>query len=273
MSQEIIKRYKIGAKKSLGQNFLVDENILKSIEEIIDISGKNIIEVGPGYGALTHYLLDHKPKQLDLVELDRDMVSILEDRLQKEELDTSWVKFSIYNEDILNFEPKQKAYSVIANIPYYITSPILRHFIYWVSISPDSMIILMQKDVVDKILGWKKDKTSVIRLFVEKKYSVSEKLFVPKESFSPAPKVESSVLLFEKHEKFTDVDDVKFLEAIKIGFSANRKKLIKNLVNWWYEKEKVLWFFQENDILESIRWEDLSIDIWIELVSYLNDIQ
>ncbi len=272
MSLEIIKQHKILAKKSLGQNFLIDEDILESIAGIIEIQNKNIIEVGPWYGALTEYLLYKKPKQLDLVELDRDMVSILEKRLLDNELNTQDIDFTIHNLDVLKFEPQQKSYSVIANIPYYITSPILRHFIYSVHTSPESMIILMQKDVGDKILGGKKDKTSVIRLLVEKRYDVSEKLFVPPESFSPAPKVDSSVLLFEKHDKFTNVDDERFLEIIKIWFSANRKKLIKNLVNGWYEKDKILCFFEKNNIWENIRWEDLSIDIWIKLVSCLIEV-
>ena len=273
MSLEIIKKYKILAKKSLGQNFLIDEDILESIAGIIDISWKHIIEVGPGYWALTEFLLHAKPSSLYLVELDRDMISILEDRVVTHELNTQDVDFHIHNIDVLKFTPEMNSYSVIANIPYYITSPILRHFIYGVENSPENMIILMQKDVGDKIIGGKKDKTSVIRLLVEKRYKVSEKLFVPPESFSPSPKIDSSVLLFKKHNNFQDIDDDKFLEIIKIWFSSNRKKLIKNLVAGWYEKEKIIWFFQENDILEMVRWEDLSIDIWVRLVSYLIEVK
>ena len=269
MSLEIIKKYKIWAKKSLGQNFLIDQNAVQSIANIIDVSGKNIVEVGPWYGALTEHLLSQKPKKLDLVELDGDMISILHSRIEGNELDIKGIDFSIHHTDILTFIPAHKDYYVIANIPYYITSPILRHFIYTVKDSPKSMIILMQKDVGDKILWWKKDKTSVLRLFVEKRYKVSEKFFVSKESFVPSPKVESSVLLFKKHNDFQDVDDDKFLEIIKIWFSANRKKLIKNLVGGWFEKERILSFFEENDLPEVIRWEDLDIVIWCKLVKYL----
>jgi 16S rRNA (adenine1518-N6/adenine1519-N6)-dimethyltransferase len=104
---------------------------------------------------------------------------------------------------------------VIANIPYYITSPILRHFLYNIPNTPENMVIMMQKDVANKIIGGKKDKTSVLRLLIEKKSCVSEKLFVPKESFFPVPKIESSVLLFQPHKKYEDVDDALFLELIK----------------------------------------------------------
>ncbi len=266
MSLEIIKKYNIWAKKSLGQNFLIDEDILESIALGIDVSGKNIIEVWPGYGALTQKLLLQKPKKLQLVELDSDMIGVLEERISNGELSVDDIDFQIHQEDILKFIPSSKEYSVIANIPYYITSPILRHFSYGVPYLPEKMLILMQRDVADKILGGKKNKTSVLRLFIEKKYTVSQKILVPKESFHPIPKVESSVLLFEKHNKFWDVDDEKFLEVIKAWFSEPRKKLIKNLVKWGYEKEKIIDFYKENNLWENVRGEDLSVEIWCEMV-------
>lgn len=269
MSLEIIKKYKILAKKSLGQNFLVDEDILESIVWSIDITGKNIVEVWPGYWALTQQLLFAGPRSLSLVELDRDMIHILEDRLEKQELDISWIDFSIHNIDVLKFEPTFLDYSVVANIPYYITSPILRHFLYDVSNRPESMLILMQKDVWDKILGGKKSKNSVIRLFVEKKCRIEEKIFVPKESFYPAPKIESSVLLFETHDDFLDIDDVKFMEVIKKWFAEPRKKLIKNLIKWWYWEDIIRSFFTENELSENTRWEDIDIVLWCTLTKKL----
>ena len=107
------------------------------------------------------------------------------------------------------------------------------------------MLILMQKDVADKILGGKKKKSSVLPLFIEKKCFVSEKIFVPKESFIPAPKVESSVLLFETHQNYEDIDDSKFLELIKAGFCEPRKKCIKNLVKAGYDGQKISEFLKQ----------------------------
>ena len=117
----------IKAKKTLGQNFLIDPEALSDISTSIEVTGKHIIEVGPGYGALTEYLIHQKPSQLDLIELDTDMIEILEERQEKE-----WKapNFSIHHQDVLKFTPKSSPYSVIANIPYYITSPILFHFLY-----------------------------------------------------------------------------------------------------------------------------------------------
>jgi len=182
MSLEVIKKYKILAKKSLGQNFLVNENITAEISELVDVKWKNIIEVWPGYGALTEKLLYQKPSSLHLVELDGDMIEILEDRGIRWELNTQDIDFRIHNTDVLDFIPDFQEYSVIANIPYYITSPILRHFLYDIENKPDSMIILMQKDVWDKILWKWKNKSSVLSLMIEKKCSVSEEIFVGKEN-------------------------------------------------------------------------------------------
>lgn len=271
MSREIMKRYSIGAKKSLGQNFLVDEIKVQEIADVLDISEKNIIEVGPWYGALTQKLASKKPKSLYLVELDRDMISILEERKVLWEIPTSEIDFQIFYQDVLEFIPAfwEKNYSVIANIPYYITSPILRHFLYDIPNLPESMLLLMQKDVADKILWWKKKKSSVLSLFVEKKCHVTHKIFVPKESFLPVPKVESSVLLFEIHEKYRDIDDDSFLELIKKWFSEPRKKCIKNLVKWGYDFIKISRFLYENNFDENTRAEDMSIDVWCQLCEIL----
>jgi 16S rRNA (adenine1518-N6/adenine1519-N6)-dimethyltransferase len=133
------------------------------------------------------------------------------------------------------------------------------------------MLILMQKDVWDKILDTfnKKTKSSVLGLFIAKKCFVSEKIFVSKTNFIPSPKVESSVLLFETHKNFEKIPDEKFLKIIKIWFSANRKKLIKNLEKWWYKKEKLEKIFEKLDIDNNSRAENLTIEKWCNLVENL----
>ena len=105
MTNTIIKKYNIKAKKKLGQNFLVDEKILKEISEIIKITWESIIEVGPWYWALTKKILEKRPKSLDLIELDSDMVNILQDRVKTLDLNIGWVDFSIHNTDVLKFIP------------------------------------------------------------------------------------------------------------------------------------------------------------------------
>jgi 16S rRNA (adenine1518-N6/adenine1519-N6)-dimethyltransferase len=130
----------IKAKKNLGQNFLIDEEALTDIARSLDIAGRHIIEVGPGYGALTNYILSHHPATLDLVELDPDMIEILDERymgdevaptiLGEENILVKTTPVAIHHQDVLKYIPQYENYSVIANIPYYITSPILFHFLY-----------------------------------------------------------------------------------------------------------------------------------------------
>lgn len=271
MSLEILKKYQIKAKKSLGQNFLVNDWIVESIAGSIDIKWKNIVEVWPGYWALTEKLLNKKPNSLDLVELDRNMIAILEQRIQEKDLDISWIDFHIHNSDVLKFESQHKEYSIIANIPYYITSPILRHFLYDVEKKPKKMVILMQSDVWEKILWKWKNKSSVLSLFVNKKSKVSEIMSVGKENFIPSPKVESSVLLFELYTWDDNLDDGLFLETIKKWFREPRKKLLNNLVKSWYDKSYILQVFHDLWIEENTRWEDLDIAIWRELVLKINN--
>ena len=297
MSLELIKKYKIRAKKKLGQNFLVNDEIIIDISNVIDIKWKNIVEVWPWYWALTEKLILKEPDSLDLVELDLDMINILNDRIEKKELNISWINFKINKKDVLKYTPEfnppltsslldknnppltpplsgrednvNNKYSVIANIPYYITSPILRHFLYNLENKPENMVILMQKDVWDKILWFPKNKSSVLSLIVEKKSNVSEKIFVSKENFIPSPKVESSVLLFEYHNLYKDISDEKFLKIIKIWFSAVRKKLTKNLEKWWYDKSLITEILLNMWYDSNTRWEDLDINDWCELVKRL----
>lgn len=285
MSQQIIQKYNIWAKKSLGQNFLVDEGKLTEIGDSVNIMWSNIVEVWPGYWALTEKILEKMPKSLHLVELDRDMVDILESRVSEKDLDVEGLDFQIFHQDVLEFHPSFNAYKVIANIPYYITSPILRHFLYDIENTPEEMLILMQKDVGDKILAGtygtgtekvpvpkrkkKKQKSSVLSLMIAKKCYVSEKLIVPKECFSPIPKVESSVLLFQRYYDFDNIDDQWFLEFIKKWFLSPRKKLIKNLTSAWYNSSKIekILCLQWKDL--NFRGEDGDVRFWIELYQNL----
>lgn len=266
MSKEILEKYWIRAKKALGQNFLVDDFIVEEIAHATQVQGKNIIEVWPGYGALTEKLLVQEPQNLELVELDNDMIQILEDRKTNGDFHLQESNFMINHIDVLKFVPKYDEYSVIANIPYYITSPILRHFLYNVEKKPQDMVILMQADVWDKILWKWKNKSSVLSLFIEKKCHVGEVIRVPNTCFIPAPKVESSVLHFQMHNDFKEINDELFLEVIKKWFSEPRKKLFKNFTKNGFSSEIITEIFNELQLDENIRAEALNIHQWIEIV-------
>jgi 16S rRNA (adenine1518-N6/adenine1519-N6)-dimethyltransferase len=150
--KEILKHYGIRAQKSLGQNFLVNDEILETIADSIQISGEDILEIGPGYGALTEKILARKPRSLTLVELDSQMVNILRSRIHEGDIFIpTETTFQIIEGDVLKHIPQLSNYSIIANIPYYITSPILFRFLHELENKPKEMVILMQKEVGDKI--------------------------------------------------------------------------------------------------------------------------
>ncbi len=264
MSEQIIHEFWISAKKSLGQNFLQDEDILEAMSQLLHVWGKNIIEIWPWYWALSSYISSQKPQNLELIELDRDMVSIL----QKRNIRGDFWRWNIHilQQDVLKYVPEFSKYSVIANIPYYITSPILRKFLYESKNMPEEMCILMQKDVAEKICKSKKNTNSFLSLMIEKKAIAREKIYVPPTAFFPVPKVDSSVVVFTTHDTYKEIDDDVFLWYLKAWFSAPRKKLIKNLQNSGYNVSILEKIFCQKWWSQNIRAEELHINDWISLI-------
>lgn len=275
--KDLIKTYNINPKKSLWQNYLIDENILDEIVSSTNIKWENILEIWPWFWALTERIISNLPKSLNLVEIDTKMIDIIQDRINKKDLIVDKINFEIHNEDILKFETKFKnnSYIVIANIPYYITSAILYKFLYTIKNKAKKMLIMMQKDVADKIMIWQnnnqwKIKTSFLSLYIWKKTHVKSICFVSKNCFYPAPKVDSEVLLFDTHNNYNDVKDEDFLDFLKIWFSKPRKKLINNLEKK-YSKGLILEIFDSLNIKEKTRWEELDLDSWINLFKKLKE--
>ena len=249
----------IRAKKSLGQNFLTDTNTLEIISHATEITGRNIIEVGPGYGALTEYLIEQNPARLDLVELDTDMIHILAEHYGNTE------NLTIHHRDVLKFLPEHTPYSIVANIPYYITSPILFRFLYEVESKPDIMVILMQYEVGDKILAKKGKKTGHSALSLAMHLACQDISFVtavPRTAFSPAPKVDSIVLKFTLRSD-RDVQKEKILlDLWKQAFQMPRKTLRANLRGSIYEPIFPIGFFEEFGYTESVRAEAIEFSDW-----------
>lgn len=271
MSQFLREYYQISAKKKLGQNFLTDENKLQIIAQAHPLAGKNVIEVWPGYGALTEYILQEHPTSLDLVELDRDMIAILEDRLDPAStypLVAEWSTVQILHKDVLKLEQIPEKSIIVANIPYYITSPILTHFLMHLHSHVDAMVIMMQREVAEKILAkkWKHSYLSIsCHLFCREISLVTN---VPASSFVPAPKVDSSVLLFTtaglNNEEL--IYKQKILQLASHGFREPRKKLVSNLAKYGsYDKWDIISLFEKLDLSENLRAEDLSTENWNNL--------
>lgn len=263
----VVKEYAIRAKKAFGQNFLVDDAALSAIADAVEVTGKDVIEIGPGYGALTERLLSKNPRSLTLVELDPDMVAILEDRLLRGDLKVpEGTDFEILKLDVLKYEPKFSEYRVIANIPYYITSPILDRFLYELPVRPEAMVILMQKEVAERIVA-KDGKESGLSLFCKNACSAIEHVAkVPAGCFRPAPKVDSAVLRFVTTDRQSPETDARFLKTVRAGFSSPRKKAVSNLATGLnVSKESVTALFRELGLREDERPERIPLETWRKL--------
>ncbi len=219
------------AKKSLGQNFLIDKNIIKKIVSLIKIKNQNIIEIGPGKGALTDEIILGEPKSLILIEKDAELAKKLSKKFSKNKL------IKVYNEDILKFNfgiIKKHKFSVFGNLPYNISSQILIKFLRLKKWPPnfDNIIFMFQKELAEKIIGKFPSRNygrlsivSNFRLKILKKFLVSSNCFFPK------PKINSMVIHFQPYKNnFFKIKNIKTLENItKILFSNKRKMINKNI--------------------------------------------
>ena len=261
--KSILKKYHLWAKKSLGQNFLVDENALEAIIKAAELkSSDRVIEVGPGTGFLTERLIE-QVKHVLCIELDQDMVNVLNDRFANSE------NLEIVNEDVLKFPisnvqcPK---YKLVANIPYYITSPLIKHFLHSAQ-PPELMVLLVQKEVAQKICG-KGGKTLLsvqIEVFGEPDLIAQ----VPRTSFYPAPKVDSAVLRIRPHaQPLVPADQQKaFFRLVKFGYSQKRKKLSNTLAAGLHLKPKeIAEKMKSVGIDPNLRAEHLGVGEWSNLI-------
>ncbi len=213
-------------KKSLGQNFLNDQNIIGKITEVINIRNKNVVEIGPGFGAITDKILKKKPKSLILIEKDKNLL----DRLKSKYKNEKYVFF--YNSDILKLSIEKiikKDSIIFGNLPYNISSQILIKLIKLKKWPPkyDNLILMFQKEVAEKITGKSYGRLSVIsnyRLKVRNNFNVSANCFYPK------PKVTSTVLHLSPIDlKKFQIKDIKNLEFITHLFFSNKRKMIKKI--------------------------------------------
>ena len=215
----------IKAKKSLGQNFLIDREVLEKIVSITDIANKEVLEIGPGSGNLTTYILKQKPKKLYVVEKDDDLAILL-----KEKFDT---EIEIINDDILKVSEdkiSEQKLSVFGNLPYNISTEILSKWIlnigsnFWF----ESLVLMFQKEVADRIISeFNNSKYGRLSILSSWKLNVKKIIDIEPQSFSPRPKIDSSLLLFTPKENFFELKDPKNLEKITRIFFSQRRKMLK----------------------------------------------
>ena len=254
------------AKKSLGQNFLVDNNIIeKIIGKITSDSNDLIVEIGPGMGALTKRLKE-KGSFLIAYEVDKDLENILSE-FEDDRTKIIWQDFLECNikEDIKDI--KYNKLFIVGNLPYYITTPIIEHIIDS-NINFDALVIMVQKEVADRFLANPKTKDyGYISVLLQYYFDIKRVCNVSKYSFNPVPKVESTVLSFRVKKIRADVDIEKYKEFLKIAFRQKRKTLKNNLSN--YDWEKVKFVLDKYNLSESVRAEEINGDIFIELFNAL----
>ena len=220
----------IKAKKSLGQNFLIDKNILNKIVNITKIKDEAILEVGPGTGNLTSFILERNPKKFFVIEKDENLISTLNEKFNN--------KISIINNDILKFNEKKISkdkLTVFGNLPYNISTEILCKWIlnldkdhFWFN----NLILMFQKEVAERIIS-KFNTSSYGRLSIlaNWKLEINKICDVKPISFSPKPKVDSSLLFLKPKKKFLNFDNPKNLEEITRIFFNHRRKMIKKPFN------------------------------------------
>jgi len=251
-------------KKHLGQNFLQDESILAQIIDAAELTPEDqILEIGPGKGVLTDALLQ-KTKQVTAVEIDEDLLPSLRSQFSHHK------NFNLVHEDALKFQPPEAPYKIVANIPYYITSPLLNHYLQ--NPNPPSLLVLMiQKEVAHKILA-PKGKHSVLSLQVHIFGNPELICEVPASAFTPQPKVDSAVLRIRVHPKPKIPGDIKKLFwLIHMSFAQKRKKLTNNLAPALQKSPaEIRELLTSLNIDPDIRAEALTLDEWQKLFKHTN---
>ena len=256
----------MNAKKSLGQNFLVDKNKINSIiDSIPNIENSLIIEVGPGKGALTEPLVN-KAKRVIAIEIDKEMVEILEEKIDKE-------NFSLLNKDILDVEwddiiKNERDIQFVSNLPYYISTKI----IFKVALDKrfNSLSVMLQKELVDRIFS-KNNTKSFGRLTVSigSLFSLEKKINVPAGCFSPKPKVDSGFIVLKRKNITFDINE--YLAFIKHSFSMKRKTFLNSLKMSGYKNvENIREYLENNKIELNVRAEQISIDEFINMFEFVS---
>ena len=262
----LMKKYGITANKNLGQNFLIDESVIIDACDSANINKEDlVIEIGPGLGTLTKYILERAGKVI-CVELDDRMIDILKERFFLYE------NFEIINEDILKVDLHKlikeekngniKNVKIVANLPYYITTPIIMKLLEE-RLDLQSITVMVQKEVAERLIAVPGEKFTGAITYSVYYYADSENVrIVDKSSFIPEPSVESEVINLKIRENppVNVNNEELFFKLIKIAFMQRRKTLVNSLSNSGYiEKNKIIEILEKLNINENIRAEKLSI--------------
>ena len=234
-------------KKRYGQNFLIDQNILNKITNLINSENLNILEIGPGNGKLTDGIILKKPSMLTLIEIDSDLIKYLSQKYLFNN------KVNLINADILDYEFKDYYQLIISNLPYNISSQILVK-LSTMSKQPDTLILMFQKEFALRLLDKKLNSiNSLIKCF----YTIKLNFNVSRNCYRPIPKVDSSVLTFNKlKKKIIEINEINKFIIFKRNLFSHKRKSLKNLLKKYDLK---------NEFDLNLRVEDLNLDELVKI--------
>ena len=253
----------IKAKKSLGQNFLTDKNILEKIVNIVPIKGKTVLEVGPGSGNLTSFILNKNPKKFIVIEKDNDLVRYLDEIFNNQ--------ITIINEDILNIDEKilsKDKITVFGNLPYYISTEILSKWIinlknnFWF----DHLILMFQKEVAERIIAkYNTPQYGRLSVLANWKLDIKKISDVKPQSFSPKPKIDSTILYFSPKKNYHELKNPRNLEKVTRVFFLHRRKMLKKPFNQIFNGNKNVLNKLKIDL--NLRPQNLNYEMYYKLTS------
>ena len=275
----IIKKYNIKANKQLGQNFLISQEVVETIVDCSEIKEDDlVIEIGPGLGTLTKYLLEKAGKVI-CIELDEKMINILKDRF------SLYDNFELLNQDVLKTDLKGiikkekelgkiKNVKIVANLPYYITTPIIMKLLEE-QLELESITVMIQKEVADRLIEIPGGKETGAITYSVYYYAEGEGILeVPNNSFIPEPEVTSKVIRLKiRKEPNVEVSDKKLMfKIIKNAFMQRRKTLLNSLTNTkiFKDKEQGIRILSELGLEENIRAEKLTLEDFAKITNIMN---
>ena len=252
----------IKPKKSLGQNFLIDKNILEKISNITKIEDKIVLEIGPGTGNLTSYILKKKPKKFCVIEKDEQLVTNLREKFNNQ--------ISIINNDVLKIDEAnlfREKVIVFGNLPYNISTEILSKWIknlknnFWF----DCLVLMFQKEVADRIIAEFNTKNyGRLSIICNWKLNIDKICDIKPEAFKPKPKIYSSLLFFHPKQNFIKINDPNNLEKVTRIFFNQRRKMIKKPFNQLFNGDQSV--LNKLKINLNLRPQNLNIDTYYKLV-------
>jgi 16S rRNA (adenine1518-N6/adenine1519-N6)-dimethyltransferase len=275
-TRELLQQHDLRARKKLGQHFLVNSGVLKSILQAAELSSQDVVlEIGPGLGVLTRELVEQAGYVI-AVELDPKMAELLQKALSSDS------RFTLLQQDILEVEPLDlvrmeeskfpssvadpRKYKIVANLPYYITQPIIRHFCE-ARLKPQMMVIMVQKEVAQNIVA-RPGEMSILAISVQFYGQPKIVDYVPAANFYPAPKVDSAILKIELYPEppLRVTSEKSFFRIARAGFCAARKQVANSLAQGLdLPKEDVLSLMQKASVSPQKRAEALTLEEWARL--------